>query len=136
MIPDLWQSLLNSFFNGSVVNYPSSTYLWLAAKRNQHKLTIPLQVWCMAIAVCLDHCFIWLSWLPATLAAIWPNSLIKSSWLLFRDLISACRESLCSLSIWRVFTFKIFHHIETLLMKMAVSFLSALIPNWIFLKTL
>ena len=61
--------------------------------------------------------------------AIWPNLMIKSSRLSFGDLFSACRGSLCCLSIWRVLTFEIFHHVKTLFMKMAVSFLSALIPE-------
>ena len=45
--------------------------------------------------------------------------------------ISACRGSLYSLWIWRVLTCKIFHYVKTLFMKMAVSFLSALILNWV-----
>ena len=33
-------------------------YLWLVAKMCRHELTIPLQVWCMAVAVFWDNCFL------------------------------------------------------------------------------
>ena len=93
----------------------------------------------MVVAVCSDNCFIWLPWLPSISRSIWPNSRIKSSQLLFADLISSCRDSLCSLSIWRVLTFKIFP-VKTLFMRMVVSSLSALSFEWVastyfFLKT-
>ena len=126
-----WRSLPNSFSNGSVENCPSSTYWWLVAKRCWHRLTIPLQLWCTAIAVFWNNCFLWLPWLPAILRAIWPNSMRKSSWVSFGDPISACKGSLCNLSIWRDLTLKIFHYVITLFMKRAVSFLSTLIPDWV-----
>ena len=123
---DLRWSLPNSFSNGSVENCSSNTYLWLVAKRCQHRLIILLQVWCMAVAVFWDNCFLWLPWLSATLRAILPNSMIKSSRVSFGNLISACRRSLRNLSIWRDLTSKIFHHAKTLFMKKAVSFLSTI----------
>ena len=95
------------------------------------RLIIPLQVWCMAVAVFWDNCFLRLPWLPAISRAILPNSMIKSSQVSFGDLISACRGSLHNLWIWRDLTFKIFHHVKTLFMKRAVSFLSTLIPDWV-----
>ena len=128
MLPEPWQSLPNFFPNGSVENCPSNTYLWLVAKRCQYRLTIPLQVWCTAF---WDNCFLQLLWLPAILIAILPNSMMKSSRVLFGDLISACRGTLRNLSIWKDLTFKIFHHFKTLFMKRAASFLSTLIPDWV-----
>ena len=85
----------------------------------------------MVVAVYLDYCFIWLPWQLAISRAIWPNSMIKSNWRSLRDLISAWNGSLCSLSIWRVLIFEIFHSVKTLFVKMAASFLSALIPDWV-----
>ena len=124
---DPWRRWLIFFSYGSVVNSPSSTYLWLKARRCRYRLIISLQLWCIVVAVCLDNCFIRLPWLSAILRAIWPNSMMKSSRLSFGDLISACWGSLFNLIIWRVLTFKIFHHIKTLFMKMTVSFLFAFI---------
>ena len=121
----------NSFSNASVENCPSSTYLWLVAKRCRYRLTIPLQVWCMTVAVFWDDCFLRLPWFPAILRAILPSSMIKSSRVAFGDLISACRGSLCNLSIWRDLRFKIFHHVKTFFIKRAVSFLSTLSPDWV-----
>ena len=51
MPPDPWRGLPNSFSNRSVENCPSRTYLWFVAKKCQHRLTIPSQVLCMAVAV-------------------------------------------------------------------------------------
>ena len=131
MPPDPWRSLSNSFSNGSVENCPRSRYLWLVAKGCWHRLTISLQVWCMGVAVFWDNYFLWLPRLPAILRAILLNSMIKSSRVSFGDLISDCKRSLHNLSIWRDLTFKIFHHVKTLFMKRAVSFLSTLIPDWV-----
>ena len=89
-----------------------------------------MQVWC--IAVFWNYCFFTITLTASHIKSHFTKSMIKSSRMSFGDLISACKGSLHNLSIWRDLTFKFFHHVKTFFMKRTVSFLSTLIPDWLW----